>query len=71
MQQRNFEEILTVIARKHHSTVDDVRREMEIALQEGLSNPDPVIRAQWARIPSKGPTPTLEELVTYIAAQIS
>ena len=71
MQQRNFEEILTVIARKHHSTVDDVRREMEIALQEGLSNPDPFIRAQWARIPSKGPTPTLEELVTYIAAQIS
>ena len=71
MQQRNFEEILTVIARKHHSTVDDVRREMEITLQDGLSNPDPAVRAQWARIPSKGPTPTLEELVTYIAAQIS
>ena len=70
MQQRNFNDILAVIAMKHHTTVEDVRREMEIALQNGLSNPDPAIRAQWAKIPSKGSIPTLEEFVSYLASQI-
>ena len=70
MRQQNFETILALIAMRHHTTVDDVRREMEIALREGLSNPDPAVRAQWAKIPCEGTSPTLEEFISYLAAQI-
>lgn len=52
-------------------TVAEVRKQMELAMLEGLNNPDPAIQARWKMIPCKGDIPTPEELITYIADSIS
>ena len=70
MIQTQFNRILAKIARDHHTTVAQVRREMQIAMETGQANPDPFIRARWAAIPRKGKELTLEEFIAYIAHQI-
>ena len=67
MTEQELERMLTRIAADHHTTSREVRREMEIAMEEAASNPDPVIQAQWDKIPRKGERITLEEFIQYVA----
>ena len=62
---RIFEEI----AAENNTTVGEVWREMEAAIQAGISCPDPKVQAQWARIPRKGDIPTPEEVIDYFVRQ--
>lgn len=70
MLQTEFELILSLIALKNNTTVEEVRHEMQIAMEAGFSNPDPNIQKKWAAIPRKGAMPTLEEFVSYIAEHL-
>ncbi|MCL2670453.1 MAG: hypothetical protein FWF10_00250 [Clostridiales bacterium] len=49
---------------------EDFRREIERALQAGMANPDPQVQAAWAKIPSKGKSPTSEEVTAYVAERV-
>ncbi len=55
------------IALKEGVTVDHIRKEIEIAINIGLSNPDPNVQKMWAAIPCKSHKPTPEELVRYLS----
>lgn len=71
MQKRELNSILTRIAVENNTTVREVRREMELAMQAGQANPDPAVQAMWNSIPRKGPRLTLEEFVAYLAKKAS
>ena len=66
MDTQKLDRILAQIAKDHHTTVKEVRREMILAMREGQSCTDPEVRARWARIPKKGDELTLEEFVEYL-----
>jgi hypothetical protein len=68
-RKRDLTHIFERIAAEHHTTVEKVRREIELAIQVGLQNPDPKVQAQWAKIPRKGDVPTPDELIAYIVRQ--
>lgn len=66
-KKKNLQCILKSIAEDHHTTVSEIYREMEVAIQAGFNNPDPKVQAQWNKIPRKGDIPTPEELIIYVA----
>ncbi|HHY27929.1 MAG TPA: sporulation initiation factor Spo0A [Desulfitobacterium dehalogenans] len=66
---KNFTHIFERIAAEHNTTVEEIRREIETAIQVGFNHPDPKVQAQWAKIPRKGEMPTPDELITYIVRQ--
>ena len=65
-RKKGFTHIFERIASEHNTTVEEVRREMEIAIRAGVNNPDPKVKGQWAKIPCKGDIPTPDELITYV-----
>lgn len=62
--------VLAEIALKNGVSVDEVRKEIQVALDEGMKNSDPNVQAYWNSIPRKGDKPTLQEVITYLANQI-
>ena len=66
----NFQIILEQIAVANQTTAEEVRKEMQIAMDSALETNDPKIRQHWEHIPKAGENLTLEEFVDYIAYQI-
>lgn len=56
---------IDIIAKKEGVSRKQVLTELQKAIAEGFSNPDPAIHAEWTKIPCKGARPTPEELITY------
>ncbi len=56
---------IDIIAKKDGVSRKQVLIELQKAIDEGFSNPDPTIHAEWVKIPCKGTRPTPEELITY------
>ena len=60
-----------MIALQEKMSQDDVRSEMKAAISEAMQNPDPEVRAIWKNIPCKGETPEPEELIAWLAGQVT
>lgn len=69
MNKQELDTILQKIARKHHTTVDEVRSEMMLAIEEGQQSTEPSVQARWNAIPRKGAKITLEEFLTYLVGK--
>jgi len=54
------------IAKKNRISVDEVKREMQAAINEAYANPNP----QVMNIPHKNAVPTIEEFVDYSVNEI-
>ena len=69
MKQMNIraEAALLEVARRHHTTVEEVRREIRLAM--AMYSPDPATRKIWGEIPCDGNVLTPENLITYAAIQ--
>lgn len=70
MKKREIEIAERAIARialEHHTTVEEVRLQIKIAMLNGLASDDPKIKAYWKSIPHEGEVPTPEELIAYTA----
>lgn len=67
MRESQFDRILVQIAEREHVTVQEVRDEMQAAIEEAQQSSDPAIQALWASIPRKGTALTLEEFISYMA----
>ena len=65
-KKKEYTHIFEEIAARNHTTVEEIRREIEVAIQVGFNNSDPKVQAQWAKIPRKGNIPTPDELITYV-----
>ncbi len=70
MNQR-FQYVLERIAAENRTSVDEVYRQMQIAIDAGFDSPDPQVRKNWECIPYKGERPTPEEFVVALASMIS
>jgi hypothetical protein len=66
MKQQDFERMLETVAKKEGISNEQVRREMQEAMDEAMNNPDPMVQMRWKFIPCKGAQPTLEEFVEYL-----
>ena len=60
---------LREVARKNHTTVEEVRKEIRLAMIVAMCNPDPAIQKRWNAIPHAGDTLTPEDFITYVASQ--
>ena len=65
----NADAALLEVARRHHTTVEEVRKEIRLAMIAAMCNPDPAVQKRWREIPHTGDTITPEDLITYIAKQ--
>ena len=48
-----------------NTTPEEVRREMQIAIDTGFDNPDPAVQEEWKKMTLKGERPTPEEVIKY------
>lgn len=62
--------ILVEVAKKHHTTVEEVKREIRLAMVVGMCNQSPEVQKKWAEIPHNGDTLTPEELLIYLSGQV-
>ena len=42
------------IAEKYNTTPEEIRREMQIAIDAGFDNPDPAVQEEWKKMTLKG-----------------
>ena len=57
------------IAAENHTTWAEVCRNIEAAIEAGMTDLDPAVQAEWAKVPCKGDKLTPDELLRYIAQQ--
>ena len=61
----NMDSILERVAQENHTSLAEVRREIDAAIQTGLANTDPAVQAAWRTVPCEGGVPTAEELILW------
>lgn len=71
MQKKKLDTILAKIAKNHGVTVQEVRKEMEEAMEAGQRSEDPKVKEIWDRIPKKDQVLTLEEFVDYLIQRVN
>ena len=64
------EQALQTVAFRNGTTVEEVRKEIELAMLAGLCDTDLAVQAKWKEIPCAGDAPTPEELITYAAEKV-
>ena len=65
------EQALQTVAIRDGTTVEEVRKEIKLAMLAGLCNTDPAVQTKWKEIPCAGDVPTPEELITYVAEKVT
>ncbi len=58
------------IAEKEGVSVNEVIREIDLAIEEAMQNPDPLVQARWTLIPCAGDKPTAIEFIAYMRGKI-
>lgn len=69
-KKKNFDDICKAIALKHGVSVEDVKRDMQAAINDSFQNPTPQQKALQDSIDRKAEIPTSEELIYFIAKNI-
>ena len=68
---KDAERALREVARQNNTTLEEVKKEIRLAMLTGLCNTDPAVQARWKDIPCAGEVPTPEELIAYVATMVS
>lgn len=63
-------DIFKEVAKQFNTTPDEVKNEIQQAIDEAFNNPDPEIRRFWDNIPRKSDRPTAEEVIEYMSYEI-
>ena len=61
---------LEKIAKSEGITTDEVRQEIAFAISYALKSDNPKVQNFWKDIPCEGDTPTVDEVIDYIATQL-
>lgn len=69
-KQRIAENAIKKIAEREEVTTESVRKQMQIAMINGLCTTDPKVKAFWESIPREKDIPTPEELIIYVSDMI-
>ena len=59
----NIRKILMRIASENHTTVSEVRKEISIAIEEGMNSPDPEIQKKWRAMSEQAECPLRKKLL--------
>ena len=65
-----IQRVIREVASRSGTTPGQVRHNIEQLLEESRACRDPKVRAAWAAIPCKGETPTMEEVMNYLAERL-
>ena len=60
---KKMEKVYKEVAKKNGASVEEVKREMQAAINSAYENPNIYAR----RVPSKGKIPTIDEFIEYFA----
>ena len=71
LKEINAEKTLQKLAAKKGVTVEDVRRQISLAMLVGMCDPDPNIQAYWHSIPHTGDIPTPEEIIVFLSNEVN
>ena len=71
MKPKELDRILSRVAKQNNMTVQQVRSEIRIAMDQARKSTDPKAQAMWNSIPSKGDSPTLEEFMEYLLRRLA
>ena len=63
-------DIFARIAEQNNTTATEVYSEIQKAIDDAFSNPDPRIQAEWKKMNYKGDKPTPEEVIEYLVGKI-
>lgn len=67
----NPSEAIKRTAQQYGVSVEEVRRDIQEAIDIAMSNPDPKIRAFWAKFPFKGKKPAPEEFIAFMTKEVT
>ena len=69
MSKKNIivEQALQKVASHHNITVDEVRKEINLAILVGLCNTDMAVQSQWRKTVRTGELPTPEDLILRLS----
>jgi len=70
MKDTEVAQVFEQIAKQEGITADQVRQEIQKLIDDAIKNLNPAVQERWKRIPSKGDTPTPEEIIRYIVNQL-
>lgn len=65
-----IQRVIRMVAQQSGMPAKQVRKNIEQMLEESRSCPGAEAEAAWSAIPRRGETPTLEEVMNYIADQV-
>jgi hypothetical protein len=63
------EKIIQNLALKHGVSTQEIRKEIQLALDEGMNSSDPAVKAYWDKIPKKHGKPDINEVIKFIARE--
>lgn len=69
MTKQEADALFEQVAQIYHTTVEAVRAEILLSMEEAQQNTDPMVQARWNAIPRAGKTPTIEELLSYLLSR--
>jgi len=70
MNTKKINRSLKRVAKRNGVSVEEVRREIELALTLAQNNPDQKVQTFWNSIPSESNVPTMEEALAHIAIEL-
>lgn len=69
-KQKAAESAIQKIAEQEGVSIEYVRKQIQVAMLNGLSSKDPKIKAFWNSVPREADIPTPEEFITYVSQKV-
>ena len=70
MKQSAGEKAIIELSKMQGVSPDEIRREIQAAIDAGMASPEPAARAFWARMCDGGKAPTPEEVITALTEAV-
>jgi len=70
MTKERAEQIYQTVAVQHHTSVDNIKKQIKLAMIAGMCSQDPEIQKKWNEIPHEGDVPTPEELLIFLSGKM-
>lgn len=67
----HIDNYLEIIAKKEGISKEEVHKEIGRAVSTVLKSSDPQVQHFWSAFPCEGDTPTIEEIIYYLAQQFA
>lgn len=61
---------LRQLADREGLSLEEIRAEIQLAIDAAYDNPDPKVRKEWAKVPFEGERPTAEDVILYVTRQM-